>query len=124
MSLLENISTKLNKLEFIKKLLLKGKVYLVGGIVRDSLLNIESNDIDLLVDGLSIDDIKNVLNKYGNVVEVGESFGVLKYKDENFETEFDIAVPRVEISTGGNYRDSKLALMLLLRKTFSGVTLQ
>src|SRR5208282_1345033 len=38
-----------------------GKVYVVGGAVRDALLQKEPKDIDLMVSGIPPDDVNNIL---------------------------------------------------------------
>lgn len=50
-----------------------GKAYLVGGYVRDYLLNVSSNDIDMEVFGLSRDEVYEILSSYGEVIEVGKT---------------------------------------------------
>ena len=71
-----------------------GRCYIVGGYVRDILLNKRPKDIDLEVHGLTLEEISLILNKYGyRVDEVGKSFGVLKVKDPDTKEIIDIAVP-------------------------------
>ncbi len=81
-----------------------GKIYSVGGAVRDTMLNKESKDLDLLITGLPLEDIETILSKYGRVDNVGKSFGVIKFN--NPETgELDIAIPRTEKANGeGGYK--------------------
>ena len=95
----------INKCPGISELIgLGAEIYLVGGIVRDSFLDlhsnlhsnlqtegmyvrsdihrqldIESNDIDIIVRLLSLDDIISILKNYGSINMVGSSFRVLKY---------------------------------------------
>ncbi len=83
-----------------------GEVYLVGGSVRDFLLNIPHKDYDILVRKLSSADLIRALKPVGQVKEVGKSFGVIKFRPrEDFDQEFDIALPRIEKSTGSGHRD-------------------
>ncbi len=83
-----------------------GKVYEVGGTVRDSLLGLDSKDRDLLVTRLAIEPLTRLLNRHGEVITVGKSFGVIKfYPSGQKENGFDIALPRKEISTGAGHRD-------------------
>lgn len=83
-----------------------GRVYEVGGTVRDHLLKLPHKDKDLLVTGLPLPDIQRLLRKHGEVFTVGKSFGVLKFHPkDNPETEYDIALPRKEVSTGLGHRD-------------------
>lgn len=83
-----------------------GDLYIVGGPVRDSLLANHIKDIDILCRLLPLKVICNILKPYGKVALVGKSFGVIKfspYKDTTLE--IDIALPRVEKSTGSGHRD-------------------
>ncbi len=50
-----------------------GQAYLVGGYVRDYLLGVSSNDIDMEVFDLSRKEVHKVLSKYGKVKEVGKT---------------------------------------------------
>lgn len=68
---------------------------LVGGCVRDSLLNIPNKDYDIELFNLdNLEKIQNTLSKFGTVKEVGKSFGVLILSVENYD--FDFALARVE----------------------------
>lgn len=83
-----------------------GRVYEVGGTVRDRLLGRASKDKDILVTGLPLEQIAKILRRLGDVSVVGKSFGVLKFhsKDDP-EMEYDIALPRKEVSTGVGHKD-------------------
>ena len=60
----------------------KGRGYLVGGCVRDDLLNIkESHDKDVEIYGLEPEELKTILSSFGQVLEVGKRFGVYKLKE-------------------------------------------
>jgi len=95
---------------FFKELTTKGKVYFVGGSVRDSFLNIPSKDIDLLVSGIEIEKLKTILTPFGTVNSVGASFSVLKFKpfELNLKEPIDIALPRKEIKIGEKRTDFKI----------------
>lgn len=81
-----------------------GKIYSVGGAVRDGLLNKPSKDLDLLITGLPMDKLEQILSKYGRTDNVGKSFGVLKFNDPKLG-ELDIAIPRTERANGqGGYQ--------------------
>lgn len=54
-----------------------GTAYLVGGCVRDMVLDLPLKDLDIEVHGLSIDQLQGVLKQFGHVEEVGKKFGVL-----------------------------------------------
>lgn len=74
----------------------KEKVYLVGGIVRDLLLNIKNDDIDIVVEGNGIEFAKE-LGKKMNAIKVVEhhKFGTGVVVLEN-EIKIDIASSRIE----------------------------
>jgi tRNA nucleotidyltransferase/poly(A) polymerase len=83
----------------------QGKVYLVGGIVRDALLGRESKDIDVVVTGITLPEIVSFLSDCGRCEMVGESFGVLKYQPKGWEGEaIDIALPRTDVKVGDGHR--------------------
>src|SRR5262245_10957352 len=83
-----------------------GRVYEVGGTVRDRLLKRPHKDKDLLVTGLPLPDIQRLLRKHGEVFTVGKSFGVLKFRHrEDPEVQFDVTLPRYEVSTGLGHRE-------------------
>ncbi|MCL5436386.1 MAG: HD domain-containing protein [Candidatus Dependentiae bacterium] len=55
-----------------------GRVFLVGGGVRDLMLGREIKDIDVEVHGLALERLIALLKQYGEVFEVGKAFGVLR----------------------------------------------
>lgn len=71
-----------------------GEIYFVGGCVRDMFMGNTPKDIDIIVRLLPHNQLLQVLEQYGKVDLVGESFGVIKYKDADIE--LDIALPRVD----------------------------
>lgn len=81
-----------------------GKIYSVGGAVRDGILNKPSKDLDLLITGLPLDKIEQILTKYGRTDNVGKSFGIIKFNHPKLG-ELDIAIPRTERANGqGGYQ--------------------
>jgi len=103
----------LNK-DIIKRILDKGRVYEVGGAVRDRYMSAVLPDVDkdYLVTGIPLEELCQILSKFGKVDLVGKSFGVIKFsprkkKDETGQT-YDIALPRKEYSTGGGHKDFKV----------------
>ncbi len=66
--------------------------YLVGGAVRDIFLHKSSKDIDIEVEGLSIDCLEKILQQFGTVSLVGKAFGVLKLHS----LDIDWSVPRTD----------------------------
>lgn len=82
-----------------------GRVYEVGGTVRDELMGHPHKDKDLLVTQVPFEALIRLLGSQGQVHEVGKSFGVLKFKPRGGDEHFDIALPRTEKSTGPHHRD-------------------
>jgi len=71
------------------------RAVIIGGFIRDSLLNISSKDIDIEVYGISsFTQLENILREFGDVNSVGKSFGVCKLKFEDYELDFSF--PRVD----------------------------
>lgn len=69
------------------------KVYVVGGAVRDALLQKEPKDIDLMVSGIPTEEVNHILsNLPGRVDLTGKRFGVYRYRTKGKEVE--IALPR------------------------------
>ncbi len=93
-------------MNFLKKIEEKGgKLYEVGGTLRDLLLGIPQKDRDLLVTHLSIEELLSVLKPFGTPQIVGKSFGVIKFRPFHEKIEYDIALPRIERSVGVKHRD-------------------
>lgn len=70
-----------------------GKIYIVGGYIRDCILNIESKDIDFEIFGLKMEKAENILAKFGKVKKVGETFPILlmgNYEFSIIEEEFSL----------------------------------
>lgn len=78
-----------------------GRVYYVGGCVRDRLMGKESKDIDIEVHGLTPKELEDILDGLGMRMEIGESFGIYGLKG----CTLDIAMPRKETATGHGHRD-------------------
>jgi tRNA nucleotidyltransferase (CCA-adding enzyme) len=75
-----------------------GRALVVGGWVRDRLMDHPSKDLDLEVYGLSAERLKKLLAEFGSVNTVGESFTVYKVAD------IDVALPRRESRKGRGHR--------------------
>lgn len=78
-----------------------GRVYFVGGLVRDKLLNRENKDVDIEVHGIPVEELERILDSLGERTEMGASFGIFGLK----HYEVDIAMPRKEQATGKGHRD-------------------
>lgn len=76
-----------------------GHCFLVGGFVRDALLDIQSKDVDIEVFGLSLDKIQAALPKSAHAEAVGVQFGVLKIRLHDGQ-EVDISIPRRDSKVG------------------------
>lgn len=85
----------------------KGRAFLVGGIVRDMLIygQVDYHDVDVEVYGLTVEELEDILSKYGQVNCVGKSFGILKL---NNLPNYDFALPRTEIKIGKYHQDFKI----------------
>jgi poly(A) polymerase/tRNA nucleotidyltransferase (CCA-adding enzyme) len=98
------------------EILRRGKIYEVGGVVRDRIISpvLPDKDTDYLVCGIPMEELIPLLAKFGKVDLVGKSFGVIKftpkkkYSEEEEPKTFDIALPRKEYSTGPAHKDFKV----------------
>ncbi len=93
--------------KLIESIISRGRLYEVGGSVRDRLIdpNAELKDRDYLVTGIPLDDLMIVLREFGRVDMVGKSFGVIKFSRRDTGETSDFAIPRTERSTGTAHRD-------------------
>lgn len=72
-----------------------GHVYIVGGAVRDALLQKEPRDLDMLVQGLPSVEVQRILAQLPGTVDLeGKRFGTYKYRYQGHEVE--IALPRID----------------------------
>lgn len=78
-----------------------GRVYMVGGCVRDRLMGTEPKDVDIEVHGIAPDVLKAILSEIDEPMTFGESFGIYSLKG----IDLDIAMPRMEHATGRGHRD-------------------
>ena len=87
-----------------------GRAYLVGGIVRDGLMNRENKDIDIEVHGIEPEKLAEILDKVAQPRTEGKksghfakgtSFGVYGI----YGSDIDIAMPRTEAATGRGHKD-------------------
>ena len=78
-----------------------GRVYYVGGLVRDKLMGRENKDVDIEVHGVTPEVLESILDTLGERTQMGASFGVYGLKHYGL----DIAMPRREQATGRGHRD-------------------
>jgi len=99
--MLEKILADLREEVWMQALLQRGEVFVVGGTVRDAYRDEPIKDIDMIVEGPNMDEIKVILSFFGEVGIYGESFAVIKFKPTGYEGDpYDIAVPRVDTKVG------------------------
>ncbi|MGJ8641423.1 MAG: CCA tRNA nucleotidyltransferase [Opitutaceae bacterium] len=104
MTILKNIPTKQREAcTHVAQLIHEagGRALLVGGCVRDGLLDIPCKDVDIEVYGLTADAVEATLTKHYRLGTVGRAFGVFIVKG----LEIDIALPRRESKTGPKHTD-------------------
>jgi tRNA nucleotidyltransferase (CCA-adding enzyme) len=75
-----------------------GRALVVGGWVRDQLMGRESKDVDVEVYGVAADDLRRLLERFGRIEPIGESFQVYKLGD------VDVSLPRRESKSGIGHR--------------------
>jgi tRNA nucleotidyltransferase (CCA-adding enzyme) len=80
-----------------------GRALIVGGWVRDRLMARYSKDIDIEVFGVPADRLRDLLERFGRVETVGESFQVYKSGD------IDVSLPRRESKSGHGHRGFDIA---------------
>lgn len=80
----------------------KGRPYLVGGCVRDSVLGLAPKDFDVEVFGMDWNALGETLAPFGPTDVVGNHFGVIKVRVN--ASEYDISLPRRERKTGEGHR--------------------
>ena len=78
-----------------------GRALLVGGCVRDEVLGLPCYDIDCEVHGLAPEQLRALLEEFGEIDASGERFGIFTIKGEGI----DFALPRREEKTGTGHKD-------------------
>ena len=76
-----------------------GRALLVGGCVRDILMNVEPKDWDVEIYGIEPRELREILERLGQVNIVGEAFTVYK-----LGSDLDVSLPRRERKTGRGHR--------------------
>jgi tRNA nucleotidyltransferase (CCA-adding enzyme) len=79
-----------------------GSIYIVGGWVRDLLMDIPCHDYDLEVYGLDMEQLFNILVRHAKPNLVGKSFGIITMRIDGLN--FDFAFPRTENKTGPGHK--------------------
>ncbi len=79
-----------------------GKLYLVGGWVRDFLLGRVCHDYDLEVYGIDMEGLFRILHPYGSPNLVGKAFGVITLSIQG--SNYDFAFPRTENKTAPGHK--------------------
>jgi len=98
-----------NKLDIIFDKLDKFNIksIIVGGYIRDKLLNLDSKDIDIELYGInSLQELETILEEFGDVNSVGKSFGVCKLQFE--ELDIDFSLPRTDSKVSEGHRGFKI----------------
>src|SRR3989339_1734675 len=74
------------------------QVYLVGGGVRDVLLGINPEDLDIVISGVPATELESWLIRHGAVSRVESTFGTFKFAPHGLQKSrpIDIALPRTE----------------------------
>lgn len=83
-----------------------GRAVLVGGYVRDRLLGIDSKDYDVEIFGLPLPAVMELLGTFGELIEVGRAFGVLRIKG----IDADFSMPRQDSKRGSGHRGFDIAV--------------
>ena len=78
-----------------------GRVFYVGGYVRDQFIGKESKDVDVEIYGIDYSVLMDILSDYGEVDTVGKSFGIIKVKG----LDIDFTMPRTRRKTGDGHKD-------------------
>src|ERR1700687_3332988 len=81
-----------------------GRALLVGGCVRDFVMQMEPTDWDLEVYGVEPLKLREVLDRFGPVNVVGEAFTVYK-----LSSDLDVSLPRRERKSGRGHRAFAIA---------------
>lgn len=103
----DDLRTYLRELEAALRLdFPDAELFIVGGTVRDTLLGVQSNDIDLMVRGVPHGEISGAFGKHGHVELTGALFGVHRFFPRNGKfLMMETSLPRKEQSVGDGHKD-------------------
>lgn len=96
----------------ILNILIKNKVkcIIVGGFVRDALLNVNSKDIDIEIYNIdTLNKIQKILKPFGKLNLIGKKFGILKLRLQDYEIDFSL--PRIDIKISSGHKGFKVLTM-------------
>ncbi len=101
----ELLQLVINVAEEIKKN--NGLTLVVGGFARDEVMRrfgyeVSPKDIDMEIYGIDFSKLKSIIEKFGEIDVVGESFVVIKFKHK-FK-DIDISIPRSDSKTGKGHK--------------------
>lgn len=83
-----------------------GRIFIVGGAVRDKLLGLPVKDVDLELFGFSVQRAHRFLKNFGRVSVVGKSFGVFLLHHHDYTLE--VALPRRDVKVARGHRGFKI----------------
>ena len=99
-----NLEPKL--LEILKTLNDMGhQCLIVGGAVRDAVLGVEPDDIDIEVYKINYQDLCAFLEQHGRVDLVGKKFGTIQFQAFGSDVSYDFSIPRKENKQGVGHKD-------------------
>ena len=101
----------MNFTEFAQKIKeLGGRAYLVGGCVRDWLMGLEPNDIDICTIGITPETLENTFLKAKRILGDKEEQNVYVYLIQIEHQQIEVALGRREIKTGEGYKGFRFEL--------------
>jgi len=107
----KDLNKKLKQIAQTAKEQFNINMFFVGGCVRDELLNVPCDDIDIAVENGTFEQLKSVISQFtSDFTEepVGNTFAVIKANIDGFELDF--ALCRTERSSGSLHQDFDISL--------------
>ena len=99
------------KLHIVFEKLLQNNIrpVIVGGYIRDAILNLNSKDIDVELYGISsYEKLEMLLLEFGSVNVVGKSFGICKLQLEDLDIDFSF--PRLDSKVSSGHKGFKITI--------------